>query len=219
VVAGAAVETLQAQQRGQAGQFLAVHADEVVMFAGIEQLADNLRGAYGRVEHKVRLGPLQERPRAVPVLGRAGAPPARAARMGTPGLGAGDLLHAQIHSPGGREVVLVSEPFALTQPKAGEADLPGVITEARPAEVGDAVLGAADDEPVQVLAGPPERGLHDGVQPGDSGAGGHFQSPPDQRADPGDHHPQPVDGDAEARRGISHLAHPGPATLWPGGLR
>ena len=55
------------------------------MVAGIEQLADDLRGAYGRAEHQVRLGPLQERPRAVPVLGRAGAPPARAPRIGPPG--------------------------------------------------------------------------------------------------------------------------------------
>jgi pimeloyl-ACP methyl ester carboxylesterase len=59
LIAGPAVETLQAQQRDQLGQFLATVADAspVVIFAGIEQLADDLRSAYGRVEHQVRLGP------------------------------------------------------------------------------------------------------------------------------------------------------------------
>ena len=62
LVAGPPVETLQIQQRGQAGQFLATVTDAslVVMFAGIEQLADDLRSAYGRAGHQVRLGPLQE---------------------------------------------------------------------------------------------------------------------------------------------------------------
>jgi hypothetical protein len=208
LIAGPPVETLQAQQRHQGRQLLAVHADvgQVAMSAGIEQLADDLRGPYGRAEHQVRLGPLQEYPRAVPVLGRARAPPARAPRIGPPRLGAGNLLNAQVHVPGSGKVVLVDEPLALSQAQVGEANLPGVVAEARPAEVGDAVLGAADDEPVQVLAAPAERGLHDGVQPGDRGAGGHFQSPPDQRADPGDHHPQPVNVHAGARRGVSHHA-------------
>jgi len=80
-----------------------------------------------------------------------------------------------------------------------EADLAGVVAEARPAEIRDAVLGAADDEPVQVLAAPAEHGLHDGVQPGDRGCGGHFQPPPDQRADVGDHHPEPVNSHAGTR--------------------
>ena len=57
------------------------------MIAGVEQLADDLRGAYGRAEHQVRLGPLQERPRAVPVLGRA----RRAARPCTAGKGAAGI--------------------------------------------------------------------------------------------------------------------------------
>jgi hypothetical protein len=50
------------------------------------------------------------------------------------------------------------------------------------------------DEHMVVLAAPAEHGLHDGVQPGDRGAGSYFQSPPDQRADPGNHYPEPVDG-------------------------
>jgi len=41
-----------------------------------------------------------------------------------------------------------------------------------------------DDEPVQVLAVPAERGLHDGVQTGDRGVGPDEQPPPDQRTDP-----------------------------------
>ena len=63
----------------------------------------------------------------------------------------------------------------------------------RPADIGDAVLAAVDDEPVQVLTAPAERGLQDGVQLGDRGVGGDQQAPPDQRADPVHHHPQLVE--------------------------
>jgi hypothetical protein len=46
------------------------------MFADVDQLADDLCGADGRAEHRVRLRPLQEHPRAAPVFGRPGAPAA-----------------------------------------------------------------------------------------------------------------------------------------------
>jgi hypothetical protein len=47
----------------------------------------------------------------------------------------------------------------------------GIVAEAGTADVADAELHAVDDEPVQVLAVPAERGLHDGVQTGDRGVG------------------------------------------------
>jgi len=50
-----------------------------------------------------------------------------------------------------------------------------------------------DDEPVQVLTAPPERGLQHDVQVGDRGVASDEQPPPDQRADPVQHHPQLVD--------------------------
>src|SRR5436190_20431183 len=113
------------------------------MIVGVEQLADDLRGVYGRAEHQVWLGPLQEHPRAIPGLGRAGAAPAGAPRIGQPRTVAGDLFDAQVHAPGGGKVVLIDEPFALAQAQVGETNLAGVITEARAAGVADAVLGAA----------------------------------------------------------------------------
>ena len=57
----------------------------------------------------------------------------------------------------------------------------GIVAEADTADVADAVLHAVDDEPVQVLAVPAERGLHHVVQTGDGGVGPDEQSPPDQR--------------------------------------
>ncbi len=65
-----AVETLQGQQRGKFGQLLATVTDvcRVAMVIGLQQPADDLR-AHACVERQVRLGPLQECPRAIPVLG------------------------------------------------------------------------------------------------------------------------------------------------------
>src|SRR5712692_1353910 len=103
------------------------------MFVGIEQLADDLARAHDRAEHQMRLGLLQELPRPGPVLRRAGAAPAGAARIGPARWGAGDLLDAQVYPPGSGKVVLVGEPLALAQAQAGEANLAGVITEARAA--------------------------------------------------------------------------------------
>ena len=58
-------------------------------------------------------------------------------------------------------------------------DLVGIVAEADTAGVADAVLDAVDDEPVQVLAVPAERGLHDGVQTRDRGVGPDEQPPPE----------------------------------------
>ena len=48
----------------------------------------------------------------------------------------------------------------------------GIVAEADPADVADAVLHAVDDEPVQVLTAPAERDLQHRVQVGDRGVGG-----------------------------------------------
>jgi len=108
-------ETVQAQQRHQGGQLLAVHAGagQAVMVSRLKQAAHDLRSVGDRVEHQVRLGLGQVGPGPVPVLRRASTTPTRAPQIGPPRLGAGDLLDAQAHVPGGEEVVLVDEPFAL----------------------------------------------------------------------------------------------------------
>jgi hypothetical protein len=66
------------------------------------------------------------------------------------------------------------------------------VAEALATDVGDAVLGAVDDEAMQVLTAPAEHGLHDGVQTGERGLARRQQPPPDQRADPRHHDPQPI---------------------------
>jgi len=57
---------------------------------------------------------------------------------------------------------------------------------------GQGVLDPVDDEAVQVLVAPPERGLQHGVQVGEGGGVGDQQPAPDQWADPGQYHPQLV---------------------------
>jgi hypothetical protein len=77
-----------------------------------------------------------------------------------------------VYFPGCAEVVLVAESLPEAQTQLTEADLARVVAETRPADRGDAVLAAVDDEPVQVLTAPLERRLQDRVQLGDRGAGG-----------------------------------------------
>lgn len=55
-----------------------------------------------------------------------------------------------------------------------------LIPEPRSADVSDAVLGAVNDEPVQVLAVPAEGDLQHRVRVGDRDVGGNEQSSPDQ---------------------------------------
>src|ERR1700712_1432557 len=81
-----------------------------------------------------------------------------------------------------------------------QPDSAGNVTE-RPTEVFNAVLGAMDDEPVEVLITPPERGLQDRVQLGDAGGGGHEEAPPDQWADAGQHDAQLVEAGARGSGG------------------
>jgi hypothetical protein len=76
------------------------------------------------------------------------------------------------------------------------------------AKTGRPVLHAVEDEPVQVLAVPAERGLHDGVQAGDRGVGSDEQAPPDQRTDPVHHSPQLINGRGCVLRVLRHDAHP-----------
>jgi hypothetical protein len=119
-----------------------------------------------------------------------------------------DRLNLQVVAPtleSGEEAVGIGESFPFPQPEIGQADLMGVVVEDQAARVADAVLLAAHGEPVQVLPAPAEGDLEDLVQTGDSDRVGDLHLTPDQRADPGQHHPQPVDRSGPIRhRRLSH---------------
>jgi hypothetical protein len=130
-----------------------------------------------------------------------------------------NLFDAQLADPGGEVVVFVTEPLTEAKPQLTELDLAGVVAETRASDIGDAVLGAVDDEAVQVFTAPAEHRLQDRVQLGDRGVGGHQQSPPDQRADSGDHHPQPIYHRRSTDSGIGtahDLGHPLILARYPG---
>lgn len=94
-----------------------------------------------------------------------------------------DLLNADLVAPGDVEVVLIEEALLRPKAKIGQADLVGVVGEAGPAEVSDAVVLAVNDELVEVGIAPAEGDLDDGVQLGDGRRIAHQQAVPDQRAD------------------------------------
>ena len=68
-------------------------------------------------------------------------------------------------------------------PEVGQAYVSGIVTEADPAIMPDAVLTTLDDETVQVLVGPAQHSLASGVEIGDGTVAANEQAAPDQRAD------------------------------------
>src|SRR5947209_1656994 len=190
-----AVEMLQSQQRRQPGQLSSMyaHAGPVLFLVGVQQLADDLRRTEDGLEYQVRLGVFEVVPRTGPILWWASAPSAAAAGIDPPGGGGQLLFQAQVQPPVGDEVVVVGEPLSDPQTQSVQADLAGIVTK-WPSERVSAVLDAVDDEPVQILISPTERGLQDRVQFGDAGFGRHEQAPPDHWADPVHHRPELVDG-------------------------
>jgi len=78
----------------------------------------------------------------------------------------------------------------VAQAEAGQGHGAGIMGEPDSSGAVLAVLDAVDHEAVQVLVGPPEGELEDGVELGDGGLVGDEQPPPDQRADLRQHHPE-----------------------------
>jgi hypothetical protein len=68
-------------------------------------------------------------------------------------------------------------------PEVGQAYVSGIVREADPAIMPDAVLTAVDDETVQVLVGPAQHSLESGVEIGDGTVAANEQPAPDQRTD------------------------------------
>lgn len=133
---------------------------------------------------------------AAAVLRRGAAGSAAAPRVAPAWASRLDGLNAQVVPPGaqvGEERVVVGEVLAHPQPETAQPDGVRVLGGPEALPVTGGILGAADSEAVQVFTAPAERGLHKAVQLGQRGGRGHLQLPPDQRADAGEHHPQPVD--------------------------
>ena len=81
------------------------------------------------------------------------------------------------------EVVLVEKALTDAEAKVGQAYVSGIVTEADPAVMPDAVVTAVDDEAVQVLVAPAQHALKAGVEIGDGAVATDEQAAPDQRAD------------------------------------
>jgi Phage integrase family len=133
-----------------------------------------------------------------------------------------DRLNLQVVAPtleSGEEAVGIGESFPFPQPEIGQADLMGVVVEDHAALVADAVLLAVHSETVQVLTAPAEGDLQDLMQTSDSDRVGDLHLTPDQRTDPGQHHPQPVDRSERLRHRRLDHRHPLLSSFVGGPLR
>lgn len=80
------------------------------------------------------------------------------------------LLQPQFVHPEIAEVVLVEETLSQTEAEGGEQNLSRVVTEAGPAQMGDAVVLAVNMEAVEVGIAPAEGELPRGMQVGTAAA-------------------------------------------------
>jgi hypothetical protein len=113
----------------------------------------------GDADDRVALAQFQKRPGPTTVLWWHRAPTAHAHRVVPPWIEWQHALDAHVVLPAICEVVLVDEPLADAQTKIGQAYVSGIVTEADPAVMTDAVFTAVNDEAVQVLIGPAESRL------------------------------------------------------------
>src|SRR6202521_6010373 len=108
------------------------------------------------MERRVVLAKFQECPRPAAVFGWRCTSAAGADRVGVPWLERQDLLNAQLVLPAVGEVIRIEEAFTDSRPKVGDAYVSGIVAEADPAVMPDAVFAALDNESVQVLIAPAE---------------------------------------------------------------
>src|SRR5438067_12530514 len=92
------------------------------------------------------------------------------------------------------------------RPKVGQAYVSGIVTEADPAVMPDAVVMAVDDEAVQVLVGPAQHALESGVQVGDGAVAMDKHAVPDQRANAAQDDTQLVHHGLRVRERLRHCA-------------
>src|SRR6266508_3803689 len=105
---------------------------------------------------------------------------ARTDRIGLRRIEWQNLLKANLMSPEIAEVILVGKTLVRAEVKIGETHLPGIIREGDPADVGDTVGFAVDDEAVEVGVGPAKGELDDVVEIGDPGVAANQDAATDQ---------------------------------------
>ncbi len=198
-VGGASVEAIDLQPAQQVRQFFTVIVHGVVItivfiaiaivtvftaaIVGDGEGLEQFQQAVGDTEDRVVLAQFQERPWPAAVLGWRRASAADTDRVVPPWLERQDLLDSHVVLPAVGEVILVQEALTNAQAKVGQAYVSGIVTEADPAIMPDAVLTTLDDETVQVLVGPAQHSLASGVEIGDGTVAANEQAAPDQRAD------------------------------------
>ena len=143
------VETVDAEQREQAGEFVAVLAEPRDGLV-VQEHAQDLGRPAGRGPDVMGLGVFEEGMSPAAVLRRTGTAATGTDRQGPARHSRHDLLHPQVKAPPGGEVVVVGESFGWPQAKIPQPNLSRVITEAGTTDVADAVLATLDDEPVLV---------------------------------------------------------------------
>jgi hypothetical protein len=129
-----------------------------------------------------------------------GPPPRQADGEGTAGIeeikGKGPF-QPHLVDPAVAEAVLIQEVFAAVKPEVAEPDSYAMVGHPR-----GAVLPAVDEEAVQVQVLPAEGHLKHAVELRQDGVIPHEESPPDERADAAEHHPELVE--ARGCRGREH---------------
>ena len=118
-------------------------------------------------------------------------------------------------TPAVGEVIFVQEALTNAEAKVGQAYVSGIVTEADPAVMPDAVLAAVDDEAVQVLVGPAQDSLQSVVEIGDGAVAANEQAAPDQRADAAQDDAQLVHHRVGVRGRLRHCAIMEPAAISP----
>src|SRR6266508_1810222 len=108
---------------------------------------------------------------------------ARTDRIGLRRIERQNLLKADLMSPEIAEVIFVGKTLVRAEVKTGETHLLGIIREGDPADVGNTVGFAVDDEAVDVRVGPAKSALDDLVEIGDPGVAANQDAAPDQWAD------------------------------------
>ena len=111
------------------------------------------------------------------------------------------------------EVVLVQETLTDAEAKVGQAYVSGIVTEANPAVMPDAILAAVDDEAVQVLIAPAQCSLKGCVEIGDRTVAANEQAAPDRRADTAQDDAQLVHHRLGVRERLRHCAIMAPAAI------